>query len=182
MASKQTWVALLRGINVGGKHCVPMKELAALFAKAGCRSVRTYIQSGNVVFTAPGHAAELRASLEQGIGKRFGFAVPVVLRTTRQMAGAIEGNPFAKLGLPQERLHVYFLAEQPQPDAIKQLDPQRSPGDEFRVLGSEIYLHVPNGMGRTKLTSTYFDSKLGTICTARNWNTVQKLLEMMQAG
>jgi uncharacterized protein (DUF1697 family) len=82
--------------------------------------------------------------------------------------------------LPERALYVYFLADKPAASAVKTLDPNRSAPDEFRVHGCEIYLHLPNGMGRSKLTNAYFDSKLSTICTARNWATVKTLLEMMK--
>ena len=95
------------------------------------------------------------------------------------MAQAVRDNPFLKAGLPQQMLHVYFLADMPSSDAVKSLDPQRSAPDAFHISGREIYLHLPNGMARTKLTNAYFDSKLKTVCTARNWATVLKLLEMM---
>jgi len=176
----ETYVALLRGINVGGKHVLPMKQLVEIFTSAGCGNVRTYIQSGNVVFTAPPKVAKaLPALLSKRIAERFGFSVPVVLRNREELAQAARDNPFLKAGLPQPTLHVYFLADLPSADAVKSLDPQRSAPDAFHVSGREIYLHMPNGMARTKLTSAYFDSRLKTVCTARNWNTVLKLLEMM---
>ncbi len=176
-----THVALLRGINVGGKHLLPMKQLVEIFTEAKCGNVRTYIQSGNVVFTAPPKIMEtLPALLSSKIEERFGFPVPVVLRSHEELAQAARNNPFLKAGLPQPTLHVYFLADLPTGVAVKALDPQRSAPDAFHVSGREIYLHVPNGMGRTKLTCAYFDSRLSTVATARNWATVLKLLEMMQ--
>ena len=182
MEQVETYVALLRGINVGGKHIVPMKQLVEVFTEAKCGNVRTYIQSGNVVFTAPPKVAKgLPARLSRKIEERFGFSVPVVLRNRVELAKAASNNPFLKAGLPQPALHIYFLADLPAADAVKTLDPQRSAPDAFHVSGREIYLHMPNGMGRTKLTCAYFDSRLSTIATARNWATVLRLLEMMQA-
>jgi uncharacterized protein (DUF1697 family) len=181
MAASETYVALLRGINVGGKHKLPMKEVAQIFRECKCADVRTYIQSGNVVFQASRTAASsLPMLIAKKLEQRFGFMVPIILRTREEMARVVGGNPFSKAGLPETALHVYFLAAQPSTDAVKCLDPSRSAPDEFLVVGREIYLHVPNGMGRTKLTSTYFDSKLSTVCTARNWATVNKLLQMME--
>ena len=183
MTKIQPYIALLRGINVGGKHIVPMKEVAAIFADAKCSDVRTYIQSGNVVFTGSRDAAKsLPALLGKKIEERFGFAVPVIIRNRDELAQVVCESPFIKQGLPEHTLHVYFLADLPSTAAVKSLDANRSAPDEFRVAGRHIYLHVPNGMGRTKLTSTYFDSKLSTICTARNWATVNKLLEMIEAS
>jgi len=182
MADRNTYVALLRGINVGGKHPLPMKELAAIFVEAKCCEVRTYIQSGNVIFAATCDAAQrLPATIGKKIETRFGFTAPVILRSRDELTQVIRENPFLKFGLPENTLHTYFLADLPAAAAVKSLDPSRSPPDEFVVLGRHIYLRTPNGMGRTKLTSTYFDTKLSTIATARNWATVKKLLEMMQS-
>ena len=175
-----THVALLRGINVAGKHLLPMKELAGLFADAGCTGVRTYIQSGNVIFEAPAGTKGLAETMAAKIEKRFGFRVPVILRTSMQLRQAIRDNPFLKAGVDQKALHLYFLAAAPNAAAIAGLDTERSSSDVFHVRGQDIYLHLPNGMGRTKLTNAYFDSKLSTICTARNWATVLKLAEMME--
>jgi len=176
-----SYVALLRGINVSGKHTLPMKLLVEIFAEVKCVEVRTYIQSGSVVFQAPAKAiAGLAARLEKKIEERFGFAAPVVLRTREEMVKTVRGNPFVKAGLPEKMLYVYFLADQPSAEAVKALDAKRSAPDEFYVSGREIYLHLPNGMGRSKLTNAYFDSKLSTVATARNWATVRTLLEMMQ--
>ncbi len=176
------YVALLRGINVGGKHKLPMKDLVALFAQAGCGDVRSYIQSGNIIFTAPpGLSSRLSGLIAAQIQKRFGFDAPVVLRTAAQLAQAISNNPFLKAQAAEEHLHVVFLAGPPRAAHIRRLDPARSAPDEFVVCGQEIYLRLPHGMGRTKLTNQYFDSTLSTISTARNWRTVKKLLELMQA-
>jgi len=175
-----TYLALLRGINVAGKNILPMKDLAQIFAAAGCNNVRTYIQSGNVIFDAKTGAPKVAETVRASIEKRFGYRVPVILRTQEQLLQTIRGNPFLPAVTDQRWLHVYFLADPPHERAISTLDPTRSAGDAFHVLGREVYLHLPNGMGRTKLTNAYFDSKLSTICTARNWATVLKLSEMME--
>jgi uncharacterized protein (DUF1697 family) len=173
-------LALLRGINVGGKNPLPMKELVRMFDAAGCRNVRTYIQSGNVIFDAPAGAPKVGQIISASIEKRFGYRIPVILRTPTQLRKTIGANPFLKAGADAKALHVYFLAETPKPPAVASLDPARSAPDAFHVLEQEIYLHLPNGMARTKLTNAYFDSKLSTVSTARNWATVLKLAEMMR--
>ncbi len=175
-----THVALLRGINVSGKNILPMKDLARMFADAGCTDVRTYIQSGNVIFGAPAGAAGIADAIKAKIEKRFGYKIPVIIRTSQQLRKTILENPFLATAPDQKWLHVYFLAAAPGARAIATLDPNRSAPDAFQVRGQEIYLHLPNGMGRSKLTNAYFDSKLSTICTARNWATVLKLSEMME--
>jgi uncharacterized protein (DUF1697 family) len=174
-----TYVALLRGINVGGKNKLPMKDLVTLFERAGCVRVRHYIQSGNVVFDADAAvAAGLAAVVEQEIARRFGLRVPVVLRTERELRAVAKKNPFLEAGAPAGSLYVMFLAEDPGKARAAALDPARSPPDEFLVRGREIYLACPNGVGNSKLTNAWFDAKLGTTSTARNWNTVLKLVAM----
>lgn len=173
------YVALLRGVNVGGKNLLPMKDLAVIFAKAGCTDVKTYIQSGNVVFSAPAAVVKkLPALIAAQIEKRFGLRVPVVIRSNEQLRQAIEGNPYLKAGKDPKTCHVMFLANVPAGEVLKSLDPNRSPGDVYALLGGEIHLHLTTGAAKTKLTNAYFDSKLSTVSTGRNWNTVLKLYEI----
>lgn len=174
-----TYVALLRGINVGGKNKLPMKELAALMAATECAEVQTYIQSGNVVFQASASVARrLPEVLAERIAQRFGLRVPVVIRSAKELAAVARGNPFLKRGEDEDALHVYFLADKPSARAVAALDPRRSPGDQFEVVGREIYLFCPNGVGNTKLSNAYFDSALETVSTGRNWRTVLKLIAL----
>lgn len=152
-----------------------------MFVAAGCTGVRTFIQSGNVVFSAPPAVVQkLPDQIAKAIEKRFGYRVPVIVRTSDELARAIRDNPFLKAGADEKPLHIYFLADLPGAAAIAGLDPNRSAPDVFHVRGREIYLHLPNGMARTKLTNAYFDSKLSTVSTARNWATVRKLFGMME--
>ncbi len=172
-------VALLRGINVGGKNILPMKDLVALFVEVGCSEVSSYIQSGNVIFRArPALVAGLSALIGKGIADRFGIRVPVVIRTAEELRDIARGNPFLKTKADPAMLHVAFLADVPSAPRVAMLDANRSPPDAYSVHGREIFLHCPNGFGRTKLTNQYFDSKLATISTVRNWRTVLKLLEL----
>ena len=174
-------VALLRGINVGGKNMLPMSELAKMFTKAGCANVRTFIQSGNVIFEADADlAGRLAKIISAQIEKKFGCKIPVVLRTARELAEVAASNPFLKTGAPEDMLFVMFLADLPKSENLAALDAKRSPTDEFIVQGREVYLKLENA-ARSKLTNAYFDSKLATVSTARNWRTVLKLLELTQA-
>lgn len=174
-----TYVALLRGINLGGHHKLPMKNLAAMFEAAGCRDVRTYIQSGNVVFRADERrAATIAEVIREAIDGELGYQVPVVVRSAEDLARVVADNPFAGPDVDDKQLHIAFLAERPGAAAIAELDPQRSPPDQFEVVGREIFLRLPNGMARTKLTNAYFDRVLGAVSTVRNWRTANKLLEL----
>ena len=173
------YVALLRGVNVGGKNMLPMKDLTCLFENAGCAGVRTYIQSGNVIFSGSQAKAEkLPGRIAKAIEDRFGYRTPVVLRRAEELGETIRNNPFLHAGAAGNFLHVMFLASEPDPGAIAALDPDRSPPDAFVVRGREVYLQCPNGAGNTKLTNAWFDSRLSTISTGRNWRTVLKLYEL----
>ena len=176
-------VALLRGINVGGKNKLPMADLAAMFREAGCDDVRTYIQSGNVVFRADlVLAGDIPALISTSILGQFGYSIPVITRTASEFQEIVKANPFAESGTEANKLLVMFLVNLPDRAQVEALDPNRSPGDEFVVLGREVFLHYPNGVARSKLTNAYFDSRLSTTSTSRNWRTVGKLLEMVNAA
>ena len=174
------FVALFRGVNVGGKNILPMKELIELFIQADCRDVSNYIQSGNILFSANEQKAEeAKITIPTNIAERYGFKISLVLRTRQQLTAAISDNPFLQESVPEQDLHLYFLADHPKAEALQTLDPDRCPPDRFTVRGREIYLLLPNGMARTKLTNNYFDTKLKTISTARNWKTVLKLSHLL---
>jgi uncharacterized protein (DUF1697 family) len=149
-----------------------MKALSALFEKAGAEDVSTYIQSGNVIFRAsPALVKKLPAQLEKAIAARFGCRSPVVLRSHEELARIEKNGPFSDDD--PTRLLVMFLQGDPENAASL----AQKPPDRFVVSGREIYLHCPNGYGRSKLTNDYFDRALGTVSTARNWRTLQRLLE-----
>jgi uncharacterized protein (DUF1697 family) len=177
----QAYIALLRGINVGGKNMLPMKDLIQMFEAAKCDQVRAYIQSGNIIFqTTPKIASTLPEKISAQISKSFSYKIPVILRSVSEMEAIVAGNPFVKSGGVVDLLHVLFLAAAPEPANVAQLDGKRSPPDEFAVKDREVYLRLPNGAGRTKLTNAYFDSKLGVIGTQRNWRTVATLAAMLR--
>ena len=159
-----------------------MADLAAMFREAGCSDVQTYIQSGNVVFRAgPELVGDIPSMISASIMERFGYSVPVLTRTALEFQDIVKANPFAESGAETNKLHVMFLADLPDRAHVEALDPNRSPGDEFAVVGREVFLHFPNGVARSKLTNAYFDSSLSTTSTSRNWRTVGKLLEMVSA-
>jgi uncharacterized protein (DUF1697 family) len=176
-----TFVALLRGVNVGGKNRISMPDLRSSVSSLGLEDVATYIQSGNVVFRSGKRGSrELAAGIERQIANDFGADVTVLLRTAAELEKIAGANPFAKGEADLSKLHVVFLDRKPAQSAVAELDPERSPPDEFAVRGREIYLRLPNGMGRTKLTGDYFERRLGVAATARNWKTLTKLTELAQ--
>ena len=182
MPAGASHVALLRGVNLG-KRRLPMKELARIFEEAGAAGVRTYIQSGNVVYRASAaRARRVPALVETAIAERFGFDAPVVTRTAAEMAAIVRANPYAREAAADPKsVHVGFLRDEPAASAVAALDPDRSPPDTFVVDGREIYFHFPNGLAKSKLTNPWFDSRLDTVSTMRNWRTVITLEEMARA-
>jgi uncharacterized protein (DUF1697 family) len=179
--AREPFVALLRGVNVGGKNKLPMADLAAMFVEAGAKDVKTYIQSGNVIFKAsPQDAVRIPERVSSRIHERFGFAAPMVVRTLAELRRVLAANPYFKDGNDEKPLYVMFLAHTPDPGDVEKLDPNRSPGGSYHVDGHVIYLHLPTLVAASKLTNAYFDSRLKTISTSRNWRTVNKLVELME--
>ena len=175
----RAYALLLRGVNVGGRNRLRMAPLAEALRSAGCQAVRTYIQSGNAVFRAtPSEAREAAVAAAALATERTGRNVETVLRTGEELERAVLDNPFRDAEGDHRSLHVGFLSLRPAPQRVAALDLNRSLPDKFAVRGREIYLHLPNGAARTRLTNAYFDSILGTVSTFRNWRTVLKLLEM----
>ena len=173
----QTYVALLRGINLGARNKVSMAELRELVEGLGADDVTTYVQSGNVVFRSGTPTATLAGDLEAAIRRRLGLDVRVLLRTKSDLGKTVSGNPFADAA-DASKLHVTFLAATPVRARVRKLDPSLSPPDEFRVAGRQVYLHCPNGYGRSKLSNAYFEQQLGVAATTRNWRTVTALADL----
>ncbi|MEO8511906.1 MAG: DUF1697 domain-containing protein [Chloroflexota bacterium] len=174
-------VVLLRGINVGTGTRVPMAELREVAEGIGLTDVATYVQSGNLAFTvATLDEARLASSLEAAILTGFGVRSPVMIRTGAELATVASSHPFAADEERPALLHVVFLRAAPAKEDLARLDPARSPADRFTLDGREFYLHYPNGSGRSKLTLDYIERRLGTVATARNWKTVQRLATMTE--
>ena len=173
------FVSLFRGINVGGNHLVKMTDLKALHEVLGLRNVTTYIQSGNVVFTCDTDAPQLQRNIEQAFVEKFGFHGHVLVRSSSELQNIVAKNPFQNQ--PSKELKwiaVMFLATQPDSTAQEDLFKTYNGPEEIFILGKEVYLYYPEGMGRSKLTNTFLEKKLRTSGTARNWNTVLKLQEV----
>jgi len=170
----------MRGINVGGKNKLPMRDLASAFEQAGARDVRTYIQSGNVVFAATlAQAKSIPLEVQRIVEREFDIRSPVVTRSAVEFGAVLDNHPFEGKPVDDRSLAVAFLETKPSKAQAAALDPDRSPGDSFRLIGREIYLSLPNGAARTKLTNAYFDRTLATVSTVRNWRTVNKLADML---
>jgi uncharacterized protein (DUF1697 family) len=178
-ASLPTYIALLRGINLGGHKKVSMADLRTLFAGLGAEEVATYLQSGNVVFkSSVASPHKLVEAIEEQITADLKLDVQVLLRTKPQLAKTLAANPFAKRRAETSKLHVTFLADKPARGRVDDLDAKAGGRDEFRIVGREIYLRCPGGYGRTKLNNAFFEKRLGVAATTRNWKTVTKLAEL----
>jgi uncharacterized protein (DUF1697 family) len=171
------YVSMLRGINVGGHKKIKMDQLRASLEAIGLKQVRTYIQSGNVVFQAATTSpAALSKKIEKAISKEFGHSVSVITRTAAEIKSAIDRNPFLKeRGIDQEKLHLTFLSEAPAASALKQLEALVSPPDRLCCLGEEIFFYLPNGVSASILMRKPVDRILSVITTTRNWRTVNTL-------
>jgi uncharacterized protein (DUF1697 family) len=174
-------VALLRAVNVGGRK-LPMAELRALCAGLGWEDVATYIQSGNVVFSAGGEPAALEARLEAAIGQRFGFASPVIVRTAAQWAAYPKGNPFEQAAKDEpNRLMLLISKAPPARGAEAAIQARAQAGERVKRSGDALWFHYPEGAGTSKLTPSLIDRAIGSPGTARNYRTVTTLLEMLNA-
>jgi uncharacterized protein (DUF1697 family) len=178
----KTYAALLRAINLGARNKVAMSELRDLFVGLGCEDVTTYVQSGNVVFrSAVGSAAEMTRKIEQRIARDLGLTLTVLVRTEAELAKVAAGNPFERDAADVGHLHVTFLAGAPERTRVRELGAGYEGPDAFAVVGREVYLHCPNGYGRSKLSNAFLEKRLGTAGTTRNWKTVTKLAELAGA-
>ncbi len=174
------FIALLRGVNVGGKKSVTMAELEGAFESLRFSHVRSYIQSGSIIFDAESHdATRLAKTIEQKLRETLGYPVPVIIRKTGDLEKIVDGNPFIEEpGVDPTKLHVTFLAEMPDPELTRDLDLKKEENERFVVADKEVYLYLPNGYARTKLGNAVFEKKFRTTATTRNWRTVKKLLEL----
>jgi uncharacterized protein (DUF1697 family) len=176
----ETFIALLRGINVAGQKKIHMADLRSMFEALGLSDVQSYVQSGNVVFRSAGRdRAALRAAIEAQVEQTFGFAVALLLRDGADMQRIVDDNPFTTTRREDSaRLYVTFLARQPSAARLAALAVPAGSADEFALAGEEIYLFCPNGYGISRLSNTFFEKKLDVPATTRNWNTVNALAKM----
>lgn len=178
-----TYVALVRGINVGSRAQVAMADLRAVVAGLGHEEVRTHLRSGNVVFTTAGdRSSSLSGGIESAIARSLGVRVRVIVRTAGELAEVAARNPFVPAEGDFTKLHVSFLAETPDRAKAARLSAPAGVGDELSVVGREVYLHTPGGYARTKIGNDFVERRLGVAATARGWKTVLKLVELAGPG
>jgi uncharacterized protein (DUF1697 family) len=176
---QQTFIALLRGINVAGHNKIPMPELRSLCADLGWGDVQSFIQSGNLLFQAAAPPGRLEAELEGAIKDRFGLSIPVIVRGADDWPAYVRGNPFPDASQSEPNRVLLALAKAPpKPDAAENLRRRAVNGERIVQVGEALWFHYQDGVARSKLTPALLDRLVGSPVTARNWRTVLKLHEM----
>jgi uncharacterized protein (DUF1697 family) len=173
------FISLLRGINISGQKQIRMADLTALYEGSGFSDVRTYIQSGNVVFNARGKAGSLSKKIQGAVQKRYGFNVQTLVMTANEFAEVVKSNPFLKSHANEtSALYITFLFAKPYVD-FASIDLPKSGDEDAKLHKGHVYFYGPNGYGRTKLNNNYFERVLKVPATTRNWKTVQTLNSML---
>lgn len=177
------YIAILRGINVGTGRKVPMADLKKRCESLGLKQVQTYIQSGNLVFelAKPEPVPELEERMQTAFTETFGFDIPVLVRTADEWMEACDQNPFLKENVDIERLHLTCLKEMPSSELLKKMGTVQYLPDRYVIVGRNVYVFCAAGYGTSRLVNTFFESKLKTPATTRNWKTVMKLFEMIKS-
>lgn len=174
-----TYIALLRGINVSGQKQIKMTGLKALFEELKFSDVQTYIQSGNVIFISKeAKLNKLENKIVKAIKEKFGFDVKVIIKTPEEIEYVLSSSPFVKKKKDPSRMYITFLAAVPSSDNIKKLKETDYSPEEYIINGKTLYLFVPDGYGKAKLNNNLFENKLRVSATTRNWKTVNTLFEM----
>ncbi len=174
----ETRIALFRGINVGGKNVLPMKELTSMLEDIGAKNVKTYIQSGNAVFqTEEADARLLAHEIRAVTGERHRFEPHVLVLTLEEFEDAVESNPFPEAESEPKTLHLLFLDSSPESPDLGSLENIKGERESFSLNDRVFYLHAPDGIGRSKLAANA-EKLLGVPATARNWRTVGKVLAL----
>jgi uncharacterized protein (DUF1697 family) len=174
----KTYIALFRGVNVGGTNVLPMKDLVALLENIGSQNVKTYIQSGNAVFQNQEENPSLLSNkIRVTLKKRHGLEPQVLLLTPEEIERAIESNPFPEAESEPKTLHIHFLASMPKNPDLGALESIKSDRERFALKDRVFYLHAPEGIGRSKLAANT-ENLLGVAITGRNWRTVCKIMTM----
>ena len=172
------FIAFLRGINVGGHRRIKMAELKKMFEDLGFAKVQTYIQSGNVIFqTIDSCDKTLSEKIESAISEQFGFTVPVIIRTCKEMKKILSQNPFPNIK-DFKQLNVTLLSDKPKPEERKEMDKLDFGADKFVIKGKEVYISYEGKCYLSKLTNNLLEKKLKVSATSRNWKTINKMNEM----
>ena len=176
----KTLIALFRGINVGGKNLLPMKQLVSLMEDIGCQDIKTYIQSGNAVFRSKeSRTSRLTGKISSAIKKQHGFEPHILLLEVADIEKAISGNPFPEATSDPKSLHVGFLYSTPRKPDIQTLETLRKKTERFLFKDGLFYLHAPEGVGRSKLAASA-EKQIGVLMTGRNWRTLCKIKDMVE--
>jgi uncharacterized protein (DUF1697 family) len=166
-----------------GHNSIKMTELAALYSGMGFHDIETFIQSGNVIFGDPENrpVSDLSAALEKTILERFSFIVPVMIRTSRELRDLFSSNPYlGEINFEPSKMAVIFLSYAPSETQIQKVADINYPPDRFKIIGKEIFIYCPNGFGRTKIYTNFFEKKMGVMGTARNWKTITTILNIAE--
>lgn len=175
----QTYVSILRGINVSGQKKIKMVDLRAMYESLGFSNIVSYIQSGNVAFQSPlQDQRSLAQQIEAAILDHFTFEVPVIVLNQTELENTLTNNPFSEE--KQSRSYVTFLAEEPEYGRVEKVKALDYAPEEWVLAGKIIYFYSPSGYGRAKMSNNFFEQKLKVRATTRNWKTVHKLLQMTQ--
>ena len=177
-----TYISILRGINVSGQKLIKMDALRKSYENLGFRSVTTYVQSGNVIFTGNKvKPNELAQTITRQIEKNFGFDVPVIVLSIDNLKQIIDSNPFLKDSDKDTTfLHVTFLSSKPQKFDFNTIEDKKLSGEEISIADNAVYLYCPNGYGKSKLSNSFLETKLKVGATTRNWKTTNELLKIAQ--
>lgn len=176
-----TYISMLRGINVSGQKNIKMSDLKSLYELLGFQNVVTYIQSGNVIFNARvNNREDIKATIEEAIEEKYKFHVPVEIRSNLELKKIIKNCPFDSVDLKEHgtKVLVTFLSSMPQEVKVSNLQEYVVAPEKLVVRGKEVYLYCPNGYGKSKLSNTFIENKLGIMATTRNWKSVHKLYEL----
>jgi uncharacterized protein (DUF1697 family) len=169
-------IALLRGVNVGSRNRIGMADLRELMQDLGYGDARTLLQSGNVVYEARDAPDKAAARIKAALSDRTALNVDILVRTRDEMAKIVAHNPFRKEAIERKWYMVVFLSDTPAKDVLRALDPAQFEPERFAVKGREIYSWFPEGVQKARLTHAFWERRLKLTATARNWNTVEKLL------
>lgn len=171
-------IAILRGINVGGKRKIRMIDLKSLCENLGWKDVETYIQSGNIIFNSDNQNSDLEETLESAIKEKYGFDVPVIVRNSEELQISIDNNPFFNQDAEINQLHLTLLKKKPTQEKSAEIQTQSYEPDKFKIVGKDVFILCVGKYHKSKLINNFFERKFNTGATTRNWKTILKLSEL----